>query len=68
VDTIRWSDEKYFFTGDDPFLSHDPKIRVRVAQLAHAYKSAVVNDYRALAEKLKKDAYQLRATERLGQN
>lgn len=61
-------DEEHFYTGDEPFLSQDPHLRVKLAQLGHAYKSALAAGNRALANKLKKEAYQLRASEKLGQN
>jgi hypothetical protein len=61
-------DEEHFFAGDDPFLSRDPRIRVKLAQLAHAYESALLAGNRALANKLSKEAYQLRARETFGEN
>jgi hypothetical protein len=60
--------KEYFLASDDPFISNDPNIRVKLAQLAHAYESALLSGNRALANKLRKEAYQLRADEQFGQN
>lgn len=58
----------YFFAGEDPIFSDDPKIRVILAQIGHAYESAILSGNRELAEGLKKEAYQLKVTRSLERN
>lgn len=61
-------EKEFFLDGDDPFLSKYPELRVKLAQLANAYKSALSTGDIALAERIKAEAHQIRAEKMFDQN